>query len=261
MIFKEEIRWFLYFILVAFVLLTLQSFGWAEGNVGFNYSRAVNDASWGVTGDWEHDAGIFDLTVEGDLQAGDLYKGITDVAISFDVAAVAIKFDSRNTFKGYSLGGMGRKNVLGTSLVLPMGDVEFSFGIFGQNGNPFAPQNALTALTAAGFTEEDFEGLGLENITLSEGISVKDGSALLGGLETAFDFDIAGRDFKLAIQTLLEIAGEGERVHQIRSNLGTHGEFLGAFDWQAALTLEAQLYGKVVEYETTWFVGLGYAFQ
>ena len=234
----------------------------ADGNVGFNYNRAVNDASWGLTGDWEYEIRprvIFE--VEGDLQSGDVYKGTTDLSISFGV----IRFSSHNTFKGYDFSGIGRKNDLGVSLVKTFGDIEVAVGVSGRNGNPFAPQTALGALTAAGFGEEEFEGLGLENIKLSEGLSIKDGSSLLGSLETELDFNVANRDFELGIQALLEMAGEGERVHQVKANLGTNGELFGEFDWQAALTLEAQLYGdgdagNIIEYETTWFIGLGYAF-
>ena len=37
----------------------------ATGNIGFNYSRAVDDQNWGFLGDYEHKADIFDFEVEG----------------------------------------------------------------------------------------------------------------------------------------------------------------------------------------------------
>ena len=244
MFFRERICWLIIVVCLFFCAQMVS----AEGNIGFNYNRAVNDASWGITGDYEHKVGIFGLGIDGDLQSGDVYRGTTDLSLSFDVAAVAIRFDSRNLLKGYDLSKLGRKNIVGVSLVVPIGSIEISGGIFGQDGNPFAPQSALGALTAAGFSETEFEGLGLENITLSEGISIKEGSALLGGLETEFDFDVADRDFNLSLQVLLELLGDGERVHQAKTNLSTNGEFIGGFDWQASLTLETHLYPKVIEY-------------
>lgn len=261
MIYRKNFYWFIVTLFVALFVTLYQQAVSAEGNIGFNYNRAVNDASWGITGDYEHKVGIFGLGIDGDFQSGDIYRGTTDLSLSFDVSAVAIRFDSRNLLKGYDLSKLGRKNVIGVSLVIPIGSVEISGGIFGQDGNPFAPQSALGALTAAGFSETEFEGLGLENITLSEGISIEEGSSLLGGLETELDFDVADRDFNLSIQALIELLGEGERVHQGKANLSTNGEFIGGFDWQASLILETHLYPKVIEYETTWFIGLGYAFN
>ena len=222
----------------------------AEGNIAVNVSRVIEDTSWGVIGDYEK--GIFE--VEGNLQSGDTYTGNINTAITvFDF----IKLSSKNTLKGYSLDTLGRQNDLGAALVVPVtDDIDVSIGVFGRNGNPFAPRSALGTLTDAGFTETDFDGLGLADITLAEGISIKGGSSVLGSLETGLD---VGR-FEVELQGLLELLGEGEKVQQVHANISTDGALGGGFTWSVAANVRLQKYGEVVEYEADYFAGIGKKF-
>lgn len=226
-------------MLAAFIALP----AFSEGTIGANLSHAPNDVSWGLLGDYEHDADAFDFEVEGNIQSGDQYRGKVDTSLTVGF----IKFSLNNTLKGYELDTLGRQNDLGASFVLPIGDaVEVAVGVFGRNGNPFQPRNALNTLTDVGFTETDFEGLGLENITLAEGISIKEGSALLGSLETEFEVN----RFEIELQGLLELFGEGVKVHQVKSNISTDGALMDNLHWQAVVNIYAQLYGDVIEYES-----------
>ena len=235
----------------------------ATGNVGVNYSRAVNDTSWGALGEFEHrlvenEVGNIDIGVEGDIQSGDAYTGNLDAWIQFGV----LKLTSHNIIKGYALDTLGRENHLNLSGVIPFGDaVEVRVGASGRNGNPFEPRNALGTLVDTGFTESDFEGLGLDQITLAEGISLPDGSALLASLEAQFEIS----RFKVDAQGLLELLGTGRRTHQIKSSVSTDGELFGGLDWQAVVNFYAQFYqnedgADVVELENNWTLSTIYKF-
>ena len=229
----------------------------ATGNIGFNYSRAIDDQNWGVLGDYEHKADIFDFEVEGQLQSGDVYRGKTDLSVTLNTPLpIDLQLYSNNTLKGYTLDTLGRVNDVGAALVVPIRSLNVSVGIFGRNGNPFAPRTALSTLTDAGFSEEDFTGLDLENIQLSEGMSIKAGSSLNSSIETEFDIS----RFEVEVKGLLELVGEGEKVHQLLANIATGGTLLQRFNWQISADLGVQLFGDVVEYETSWITSVGYEF-
>ena len=243
--------------IAAIVMFFVTTPVFSEGNIGFTYSRAIDDQNWGFLGDYEHKADIFDFEVEGQLQSGDVYRGKTDLSVTLNTPLpVDLQLYSNNTLKGYTLDTLGRVNDVGAALVVPINSLNVSIGIFGRNGNPFAPRTALSTLTDAGFSEEDFTGLDLENIQLSEGMSIKAGSSLNGSIETEFDIS----RFEVEVKGLLELVGEGEKVHQVLANIATGGTLLQAFSWQISADLGAQLFGDVIEYETSWITSIGYEF-
>lgn len=249
--------WFLLSLMIAFALMFTPQLTFSEGTIGFTYNRVVEDSNIGFTGDYEYSADRFTVDVGGNLQSGDVYKGKVDTAITFDVSAVGVRLYSNNALKGYTLNTLGRSNDVGAALVVPIQDDEVAVGIFGRNGNPFAPRSALGTLTDAGFAEEQFDGLGLADITLAEGISIKEGSSLNASLETELHIS----RFEVELKGLLELAGEGERVHQLLANISTDGNLFGHVSWQVSGDLAAQLYGEIVEWETGIMVSTLYKFR
>lgn len=243
--------------IAAIVMFFVTTPAFSEGNIGFNYSRAIDDQNWGFLGDYEHKADIFDFEVEGQLQSGDVYRGKTDLSVTLNTPLpIDLQLYSNNTLKGYTLDTLGRVNDVGAALVVPINSLNVSIGIFGRNGNPFAPRTALGTLTDAGFSEEDLTGLDLENIQLSEGMSIKAGSSLNSSIETEFDIS----RFEVEVKGLLELLGEGEKVHQLLANIATGGTLLQQFSWQISADLGAQLFGDVIEYEVSWITSIGYEF-
>ena len=237
-------------------LLFSQS-AFAEGNIGFNYSQIIDDTSWGVIGDYEHDAGPFDFEVEGQLQSGAIYNGTVDTAITFDVSSVGIRLFSNNKLKGYTLDGLGRTNDVGAALVIPTGDLEIAVGVFGRNGNPFGKPNAKDDLVPLGYNEDTLLSLGLDILhPAPKGLTIEGGNSLNASVETEFD---AGR-FEIELKGLLEIAGEGEKVHQFLTNIATDGDLAIGLNWQAAVNIALQKYGETLEWESAWFVGVGKKF-
>ena len=245
-----------YLLLIALMLFPAQTF--AEGALGFSLNRALDDQSWGLFGEHAHHAERFDTEFEGSLQAGDAYRGETETAITFDVGnRLGVRLYSHNTFKGHTLSDIGRVNDMGVALAVPTGDMEVAIGIFGRNGNPFAIPTAKDILVGEGF---DGDTLPEELATLEsgqKGLSIKDGSSVNAAISAEFDV----RRFEVETKALLEIAGEGERVHQLLTTLATDGQFprLG-LDWKIVLDIDAQWFDGTIEYETAWLTTLGYRF-
>lgn len=243
--------------LIPLLFLICVCFAHAEGSVGFSFNQVIDDRSWGIVGEYERDMQAFEVDVDGQLQSGDIYRGKTDVSITFDVSSVGVALYSNNTLKGYELATLGRVNDVGAALVVPTGDLEVSVGFFGRNGNPFAKPSALATLVPLGFSETELERLGLADIYPGDkGLSIEDGSSLNASVETAFEVD----RFEVDIKALLEILGSGHRTHQLLSNISTDGTLLNRFHWRVAVDIGAQLFGDVIEYETAWLMTLGYHF-
>ena len=75
-------------------------------------------------------------------------------------------------------------------------------------------------------------------------------------VETEFD---TGR-FEVELKGLFEVAGEGEKVHQLLTNIATDGDLAIGLNWQAAVNIALQKYGADYEWESAWFVGVGKKF-
>ena len=213
---------------------------YSEGNLAVNVAGALDDNAWGVIGDYEK--GIFE--VEGNLQGGDAYTGNVDAAVTlFDYLRVS----SKNTLKGFSLDELGRTNDLGAAFVVPVSDeVDVAIGIFGRNGNPFAPVYELE-------NPSDPNSVVLKDA----GITIKGGSTMLASLETELD---VGR-FEVELQGLLELLGTDDKIQQVRANISTDGVFGDSgITWNAAVNLRLQKYGELIETESDYFAGLGLKF-
>ena len=243
-------------LLVALVVKESRS----EGNIGLSYNRAVDDQSGGLFGEYEHDAGPFDFEIEGQMQTGDVYDGNLNLAITFDFYRVGVRLASDNDLKGYSLDTLGRQNNMGIDLVVPIGvgDVEFSVGIFGRNGNPFENPSALNTLLGEGFNEDELTVLGLGDVYPEDrGIVLPDGSALGAAIKGEFDVS----RFEVGLKALIELFGEGEKAHQLRLDIGTNGDLAAGLEWRINANLAAQSSGGVIQYETSWITGIIYSFN
>ena len=244
-------------ILLICVALLFSQFAYAEGNIAVNYSQIIDDTSWGLIGDYEHDRGSFDFEVEGQLQSGAIYNGNVDTAITFDVSSVGIRLFSNNKLKGYTLGGLGRTNDVGAALVIPTVDLEIAIGVFGRNGNPFGKPNAKDDLLPLGYDEDTLLSLGLDTLQPApKGLTIEGGNSLNVSAET----ELEARNFEVEFKGLFEVAGEGEKVHQLLTNIATDGDLAIGLNWQAAVNIALQKYGADYELESAWFVGVGKKF-
>ncbi len=233
------------FLILAITFITALTFfftsaSYSEGNLAVNVAGALDDNAWGVIGDYE---GIFE--VEGNLQGGDAYTGNVDAAVTlFDYLRVS----SKNTLKGFSLDELGRTNDLGAAFVVPVSDeVDVAIGIFGRNGNPFAPVYELE-------NPSDPNSVVLKDA----GITIKGGSTMLASLETELD---VGR-FEVELQGLLELLGTDDKIQQVRANISTDGAFFNTgITWNIAADVRLQRYGDLIETEASYFAGFGKKFR
>ncbi|MDE0398892.1 MAG: hypothetical protein OXL96_13940 [Candidatus Poribacteria bacterium] len=213
------------------------------GTLGLNYTQAVEDTAWGVHGDYERTVDSVDIEVEGQLQSGDLYFGNVDASAQFNISAIGVRLSSLNQLQGPSLGGLGRQNTLDAALVVPAGDLEFAVGIFGQNGNPFAPQYELSDAS---------EPLS-EVIETEAGITIPEGNRW--GVSVASGLDVS--IFEVDLKALLDPSNV---THQARIGIGTGGDLWEGVGWSAKATLALQSHEQVVEVQSTTIVGVAYQF-
>ena len=236
----ETLKW----ILVAFAVILLWQPAFAN-TIGFSYSQAVDDTSWGVHGDYEAQvADTVKVGLEGQLQSGDVYLGNLDLALTFDLL-LDVRLESNNTLKGYQLDTLGRTNDLGLSLVVPTGDIEWSVGVFGKNGSPFGEVWELADQTDPTSAK-----------LVDAGLSIKEGSSLNVAIRGEFDLS----RFEIGVRGLLEALGEGEKVHQLDFDVETGGQLTQSVGWAVQGKLTGQLYGGVVEYETALISSVQYSF-
>ena len=237
----ETLKW----ILVAFVAILLWKPPAFANTIGFSYSQAVDDHSWGIHGDYEEQvADAVKVGLEGQLQSGDVYLGNLDLALTFDLL-LDVHLESNNTLKGYQLDTLGRTNDLGLSLVVPTGDIEWSVGIFGKNGSPFGEVWELADQTDPTSAK-----------LVDAGLSIKEGSSLNVAIRGEFDLS----RFEIGVRGLFEALGEGEKVHQLDFDVETGGQLTQSVGWAVQGKLTGQLYDGVVEYETALISSVQYSF-
>lgn len=236
--------------LVVMITVALFSpwYAWAEGNIGFSYSRAVDDVSLGIHGDYETQVGTVhfpvDLEAEGQIQTGDLYLGNVDVSVTFKRLRVA----SDNKLQGATFAGIGRQNTMTGSIVFPFLDTyEISIGIFGQNGNPFDEVYELA-------DPSDPNSAELKNT----GIAIPEGN--LWGISVAGAFD--AKQFEIDCKALLD---PNNVTHQLKMGIGTGGDLFGGLGWSAKANIAAQSHKtddteRIIAFQTDTIVGVDYKF-
>lgn len=219
-----------------------------SNTVGFTYQSAVDDAGWGLHGDWEHEVNRLKIGVEGQLQSNKSYAGNLDLALTiFD----KVRFESNNIFAGPSISGLGRDNDLGMSYVFKIGGLEISAGLFGKNGNPFQPVYRLKDPTDPMSAE-----------LKDSGILIKDGSSLNGALRTEFDVSVLDKDIEVGLRSLIEVLGDPgtEKAHQLRADIQTGGTLVGNIDWIAQAQVVAQIWGENITWQRVINGGVNYQF-
>lgn len=212
--------------------------------VGFIYSQASNDSNWGINADWEKRlTELFKVGVEGQLQSGDVYLGDANFALTLNLP-VDVRFESNNRLKGYSLDGIGSSTDLGASLVFPLGNTEWSAGVFGKRGNPFAPAYELTDPTDPTSAE-----------LIDSGIEIIEKSSLNLAIKGEFDKTVLDRTIEVGVRTLLELLGEGDKVHQLIVDLETGGKAFGV-NWTIQGQIIAQAHGNVIRHDRSIMTGV-----
>lgn len=228
-------------LIVAALLFALPAF---SNTVGFSYSRAVDDASLGVYGDYEQQVGPVDFDVEAQLQTGDLYVGNVDVSATFK----RIRIASDNKLQGATLAGIGRQNVMTGSVVFPfLGKYEVSVGVFGQNGNPFDEIYELA-------DPSDPTSVELKDA----GIAIPEGN--LWGISVTGAYDV--KNFEIDGKALLD---PNNTTHQGKIGIGTGGELWGGLGWSAKVNIAVQSYKetddvRILEFQTDTIIGVDYPF-
>jgi hypothetical protein len=194
--------------------------------IGFTYSQIINDRSLGLTGDYQTAlANRVQFEADAQIQAGNIYNAKLNTNFIFDISTVDLKVLIANSVRGHTLQSLGRSQSVGLAFTVPIETFNVDVGIGGTNASPFAASNAFDTLVGAGFAESAIEGKGLSALTpASKGIPFRNGSALNAFLSTGFRAGI----FDVDVKGVLELLGEGDKMHQVNTTFKTGGKVYGA---------------------------------
>lgn len=227
----------------------------ADGNIGFTYSQVIDDQSGGVTAEYEHEGEIIDFEIDGQLQAGDIYRCQAHAEVVFRLGSIGLKPFVDVTAKGYTLDGLGREQNYGLAGTVKVGDLDVDMGVGGRNSNPWGEPNALDELLPKGYNEDELKALGLEKVhPTPKGIPFKSGNSVIAFASTSFEKG----NFSIDLKGVFEVAGEGDKAHQIHANFETHRNMIGNVDLIVGLQVATQFYQKSIQYESALLTTIGY---
>ena len=226
-------------------------------SIGVTYTQIVDDKSLGVTGDYQKqitDRVAFEA--DANAQAGDIINARLQTNLIFNIKPVNLKILIENKAKGYSLESLGREQSAGLALSVPVDTLNFDIGIGGKNASPFSAPDAFSTLTDAGFAESAITGKGLEGLTPApKGLPFKNGSALNAFITTGFEMGI----FEVDLRGIVELAGEGDRQHQVNMNWRTDGR-VGNILITTGIEVGLMSYQDAIHYETAVTSTAGFDF-
>lgn len=228
----------------------------AAGGIGFTYSQVIDDQSMGLTAEYEHDGETIDFEIDGHLQSGDIYRGKAHAAVVFRLGTIGLKPFMDVTAKGYTLDGLGREQNYGLAGTVEVGDLDFDIGVGGRNSHPWGEPNALDELLPKGYNEDALKALGLDKVhPTPRGIVFKSGNAVIGFASTRFEKG----NFEIDLKGVFEIAGGGDKAHQIHADFKTNRTLLGNVALIVGLQVATQFYQKSVQYESAVITTIGYS--
>ena len=254
-IFIDLTRTLVFTAIVCSLILLITLWASADGSIGFSYSQVLDDRSTGITAGYEGQTPLFDYEIDAQLQSGDIHRAKLHAELVFSLGVVGLKPSADTTGKGYELNKMGSDTNYGLALTVPVGNMTFDVGIGGKSSNPWSAPNAYADLVSQGYDEDTIKGLGLSNIhPTPKGIPFRDGNFLNTFVTTGFkkgrvDIDLKG---------IIELAGDGERAHQIHSRFETSREIFRNVDLTTGLELAFQFYESEIHYDSAFFTNFGY---
>jgi len=242
-------------VLIFAALATGQVF--AEGRIGFSFSQVIDERSSGAVGEWERDFGRYSVEVDGQIQSGDIYRGKYHGAVIFDVRAVGVKLSTEGTVKGHTLGTLGRDSNLALALTVPVDNLRFDVGFAGRNSRPWGAPSAKDELLPKGFDETELDALGLGAVyPAPRGIQFKHGNSIAALVATELDW----QKIEIGIKGLIELVGEGDRVHQILTKFQTSKRLNEVLSLTLGSELMLQFYRDALQSESAVFSTVDYSF-
>ena len=239
------------------VMLLLFAYAATANTIGFTYSQIIDDRSLGVTADYETQlTDRVDFEANGSLQAGGIYNAKINTDFTFDISTVDLKVLIENKVKGYTLDTLGREQSLGLAFTVPIKCLDFDVGIGGKNASPFGSPNAYETLVGKGFSESKLTGKGLKSLSAApQGIPFRNGNTLNAFLSTGFGAGI----FDVDVKGVIELLGEGDRMHQAILNFKTGGKVYGALV-TTSLEIGLASYQDLIHHELATITTAGFDF-
>ena len=160
-----------------------------------------------------------------------------------------VRFSFNNNLKGFTIGSIGRENVLSLAGVYKVGDYDVAVGVFGRDGNPFKTAYEL----------EDPTDADSEIIETYSGIAIPEGTSWGVSLSSGFDMS----RFEIDVEMLLD---PNNVTHQANLGVGTGGKLWNNLDWIAKSDIAAQSHKSdtddktTLSFETSTIIGITYNF-
>ena len=245
-------------ILMTFMLAIAASHTlYAGTHIGGTYSNIAGSTGWGVTADTSQQVGAVEVNLDGTAQGGGTITwGRWHAEAIAPVGPLGIKVFVDGVFKKYEGQETGQHRDIGAAIQLPeiIDGLDLGVGVFGRNSNPFGAPNALDDLEGIGYNRNDFDGLGLENISPPpKGLSIPSPGNSINIL--VYGSYTINEDWSLKVRAMPQLSGE-EKVHQLivspqvsfdvndRINLVLGGDF-GFQTYQDTIEQEAALLATV----------------
>ena len=223
-----------------------------SGNVGVTYNQVVDERSGGISGKYDFTGDPFSFEIDGQLQAGDAYRGKVYGEILFKTSSVGIKLITDFTAQGYQLEDIGRSGTAAIALNVPTGDLSIDIGIGGNNAAPWGEPNAFDTLVSEGFGEGSIEGLGLETINRkSTGLPFRDGNFVQFFVATELEKNHIDIDLK----AIFEVFGE-DTAQQFHAGFQTSRKF-GRLDVTGRIEVGLMAYEEIIYHQTATLLTFG----
>ena len=206
-------------------------------SLGVGVTQSVDgELAIGVQGELETDS----IEVEYTYQGIDFHDAKVDVSYRYSLGAIAFTVFQENEFQGYTFDNMNRRNDLGVSAIVPVGDLDFEVSVFGRNGNPAGPVERYDEKTG-------------ELISTTPGLTPVEGTNANVAIATVFDI----RGLEIEAKTLRNFA-EDATLQWLLDASTTYK--VGPVDWNLSMVYQGQNYLDENTHAFSWLMTWGMKF-
>ena len=209
----------------------------SENNIGVGISQSIDgEVSVGIQGEFETDAWDIEYTYQGI----ELHDAKVNIQYKHNFKHFAISVFQENDWTGYTLLNTNRTNDLGVSGIVPIGDVDIEFAVFGRQGNIAEPVTKYDENTG-------------EPVKTTPGLTPVEGTQANVALSTALDI----KGIELELKALTNVAEDPTPQWLIDAST-THK--IGVFDWTLAAAYQGQRHLDELQHQVSTLLTFGLQF-
>ena len=250
-------RNFLFLLLMGAMLMFTLKLCYGQTHIGVNYGSIAGEDAWGITADTSNEIAGVEINLDGTAQGGgSVTWGRWHAEAIVPISVFGLKIFVDGLFKKYEGQETGQNRDAGAAIQLPsfVEGLDIGIGVFGRNSNPFGAPNALDDLEGIGYNRNDFDGLGLENISPPPtGLSIQPSGNYLNMLIYA-NWDL-NEDWSLKARAMPQLTGE-DKVHQLILSPQVSYDLNNKVNLVIGGDIAFQTFGDMIEKELAIFTSL-----